>query len=257
MSEETQKPPPQTLWHVPRQYSDPKFWVRGDKAKDGAQSEKLIYLGVGHALSNWEHVESSIAMLFSTFIESRTIAGSRAYGTINGSRAREAALRQAADTFFSLRKSACRKDQTAYGEVNKFGKATNSLIHNYGLASARRNDIAHGVAQKIVTKNGDEGSWFLVVPNYQSAKTTNWINDDIKLAENKGIRLADRETYFDYNKIYYKNSQYVYGVNELKVFSGKFIYLYADILCLLHMFDQNKFKFTPKQLYSVAKRMSE
>lgn len=257
MSEETQQPPPQTLWDVPTQYSDPKFWVRGDKAKDGAQSEKLVYLGVGHALSNWEHVESSMAVLFSTFVESRTIAGIRAYGTINGSRAREAALRQAADAFFSIRKATHRKDRAAYEEINKFEKITNSLIHNYGLASARRADIAHGVAWRIVTNNDDQCSWFLVVPNYQSAKTTNWINEDIKLAENKGIRLADREAYFDYNKIYYKNSQYIYGVKELKTFAGKFIYFHADVLCLLHMFDPNKFEFTPEQLYGVAKKMSE
>jgi hypothetical protein len=32
----------------------------------------VVYLGVGHALSNWEHVEAATAMFFSAFVESHT-----------------------------------------------------------------------------------------------------------------------------------------------------------------------------------------
>ena len=257
MNKEPSMSLPEVSWKLPDRYDDPKFWVRGDKAKNGAQSDKLIHLGVGHALSNWEHVESSIAMLFSFLVESHSIAGIRAYGTINGSRGREAALRQASDAFFSLRKTGHRQERIVYEEINKFEKTTNSLIHNYGLASARRADIAHGISYNIITKKDDKDAWFLVVPNYQSVKTKNWIDDDIKLMENKGMRLSSGDAYFDYNKFYYKNSQYVYSTNELKVFAGKFIYLYADILCLLHMFNHNKFKIAPEQLYALARKMSE
>ncbi len=248
---------PKVAWCLPAQYNDNSFWIRGHKAKIGAPDEKLVYIGVGHALSNWEHVESAGAMFFSTFIESASIAGTRAYGTINGSRAREAALRQAADTFFSLQKSQHRKNRSIYDEIIKSEKIANCLIKNYSQASARRNDIAHGVAQELSAEKTDKYSWFLVAQNYQSTKTVNWIEDDVKLRDNKGFSIHDKNSYFDYKKFYYKNSQYVFGIQELKIFSGKFIYLYADILCFLRMFNPEKFKFTPEEIYVVAKALSQ
>jgi hypothetical protein len=244
-------------YQLPKHYFDPNFWVRGNKANDGAPSSKLVHIGVGHALSNWEHVESAAAMLFSAFVESQSIAAIRAYGTINGSRAREAALRQASETFFSLRKVAHKKDRATYDEIKKFEDVASCLIHNYGQASGRRTDIAHGIAWELSREQKTEQSWFLVAPNYQSPKTANWIEDDLKLREAKGLRLADPAAYFNFNKLYYKNSQYVFGVSNLKVFAGKFAYLYADILCLLHMLDPSIFKLTPKILYGLAKSLSE
>ena len=245
------------IWRLPKQYKNPNHWVRGNKAKDGAPSNKHIHIGVGHALSNWEPVKSAGAMFFSAFVKSPSIAGIRAYGTINGSRAREAALRQAADAFFTLRKHANQKDRATYDEIKKFEDAASSLIINYGQASARRADIAHGMAWELSREERTDFSWFLVAPNYQAPKTANWIADDLRLRDAKGLRLHDPEAYFDYSKFYYKNSQYVFGVSELKVFAGKFAYLYADMLCFLHMLDPNRFKLTPDRLYQLARSLSE
>jgi len=244
-------------YQLPRKYFDPNFWVRGNKANVGATSNKLVHMGVGHALSNWEHVEAAGAMFFSAFVESRSIAGIRAYGTINGSRAREGVMRQAAETFFSLRKNAYRKDRAAYQEIKNFEKAASCLIHNYGRASARRTDIAHGIAWELSREEITELSWFLVAPNYQSPKTANWIEDDARLREAKGLRLSDPAAYFDYNKFYYKNSEYVFGVPELKTFAGKFAYLVADMMCFLHTLDPDTFKLTPDRLYGLAKSLSD
>jgi hypothetical protein len=244
-------------YQLPSGYFDPKFWVRGNKANEGAPSNKIIHLGVGHALSNWEQVEAAGALFFSTLVESDSIAAIRAYGTINGSRAREAALRQASQTFFLLRRDANEADRVVYDEIKKFENTANCLIHNYGQASARRTDIAHGIAWELSREQKAEQSWFLVAPNYQSPKTRNWIEDDLKLRAAKKLTLSDSAARFDYNKFYYKNSEYVFGASELKTFAGKFSYLWADMLCFLHTLDPKKFMLTPDQLYRSAKELSE
>jgi hypothetical protein len=205
-------------------YSDPQHWVRGNKAREGARTDKLIHMGVGHALTNWEHVEAGAMMLFGSFVDSVSIAATRAYGTINGAKAREAALREAADTFFSLRKALNKKDRKIVAEIEGLEQCARTLLHNYGLACSRRNDIAHGVAKELSFKQRSELSWFLVAPNYQSRRTTNWIDDDVKLREAKGLRLSDEKARFDFNKFYYKNADYVFDTNHLKVFAGKFAF---------------------------------
>jgi hypothetical protein len=248
--------PPVPTWHLPKAYNDSKFWIRGNKATKGARNPQVIYLGVGHALSNWERVESAAAMFFSEFVESRSVAGIRAYGTINGSRGREAALRQAAETFFSLRKVGHQKERATHDIIAKTEKVVNRLIHNYGQASARRTDIAHGIAEELSRDKAPEMSWFLVAPNYRSPKTANWIADDVGLRQAKGLRLSDPDAYFDYNKFYYKNSEYVFGPAELKILAGKFAYLYADMLCFLNLVNPCKFELTSDSLYPLAKSLA-
>lgn len=247
---------PPSGWRLPRAYNDPNFWNRGIKAARGAQSPELIYLGVGHVLSNWEYVEAAAAMFFSSFVESPSIAGMRAYGTINGSRAQEAALRQAAETYFSLRKLSQQSDRTAYAAITTIEKIANRFIYNYRQASGPRADIAHGVAQELSREKAPEMAWFLVVPNYQSPKMANWITDDMGLRDAKGLRLSDPGAYYDYNKFYYKNSEYVFGPAELKVFAGKFAYLYADMLCFLNLLDPSRFKLGVDKLYPLAKALA-
>jgi hypothetical protein len=244
------------IYELPRYYLDSKHWIRGPKGKSGVKTDKLIYMAVGHALSNWEHVESAAAVLFSHFVDSNTIAAIRAYGTINGSRARQAAIREAAETFFVLRKAFNKKDRKLHTELATAQKCAEVLIQSYGTASARRTDIAHGIAQELSFKEQKDQSWFLVAPNYQSPKTANWIEDDFKLRAATGLRLSDAKARFAFNKMYYKNSEYVFGMNEIKVFAGKFAYLYAALLSFAHVLDPNKFRLTPAQLSQLAKHLS-
>jgi hypothetical protein len=244
------------IYQLTKRYLDPKHWVRGQKAKSGAVSDKLIHIAVGHALSNWEHVEAAASMLFSHFIDSNSIAAQRAYGTINGARARQAALREASDTFFLLRRNAYKKNRKIYEEVKIAEKCASVLIHNYGLASGRRNDIAHGIAWELSFKEQKEQSWFLVAPNYQSSRNVNWIEDDFRLRSAKGLSLSDAKARFDYNKIYYKNSDYIFGTKEIKVFAGKFAYLYAEMLSFGHVLHPRKFTIIPAQLSDLAKHLS-
>ena len=244
------------IYQLASRYQDPKHWTRGQKSKNPAKYNKLIHVGVGHALSNWEHVEAAAAMLFSHFVNSTSIAALRAYGTINGTRAREAALKQAAETFFALRKHAYKKDRKVYDDLKIAEKCTSILIHNYGAASGRRNDIAHGIAWELSAKEQDEQAWYLVAPNYNSPKTKNWIEDDFGLRSAKGLSLRDPKARFDYNKFYYKNSEYVFGPNELKTFAGKFAYLYAEMLSFAHVMEPNKFRIAPAVLTELAKHLS-
>ena len=99
-------------------------------------------------------------------------------------------------------------------------------------------------------------SWLGTAPNYQSQRTANWIKDDLKLRSKKGLRLHDKEARFDYNRIYYNNSDYVFGVNEIKVFASKFAYLFADLLDFLFVMNPAKRMGTTAELQQMARQMS-
>ena len=242
------------VYKLPERYLDPSFWARGNKSKDAAKFDKLIHIAVGHALSNWEHVENAASILFGHFVDSNSIAAQRAYGAIIGARARQSALRQASETYFLLRRNTF--PTSARGAIDVMKDCSTNFIHNYAQASGRRNDIAHGIAHELSMSEGAEMSWFLVAPNYQSQRTANWIKDDLRLRSKKGLRLHDKEARFDYNKIYYNNSDYVFGVNEIKVFAGKFAYLFADLLDFLFVMNPAKRMGTTAELQQMAKQMS-
>jgi hypothetical protein len=167
------------VYKLPERYLDHNFWARGTKSKNGTKFDKLIHISVGHALSNWEHVEGAAAGLFAHFVDSNSIAAQRAYGAIIGARARESALRQASETYFLLRRNILPK--SAHRAIDAMEDCSTNFIRNYAQASGRRNDIAHGVATELSTSENAEMSWFLAPPNYQSQRTTNWIQDDIRL----------------------------------------------------------------------------
>jgi hypothetical protein len=245
------------VFDLPPHLLGDSHWARSRKGASGAPSNKHIHMGVGHALSNWEHVEAAISVLFSYFVETRTIAAARAFGSINGARARELAIRQASETFFKLRKQEHRKDKARSGVIKEAEKCASHLIRNYGLASARRNDFAHGIAYELSLKKAEQPLWFLVAPNHNSRKTANWIEDDFILRAKTGHRLSDPKAYFDYNKFYRKNAEYVFSVQQIKVFAGKFAYLYADMLVYAHEMSPEQFKLDRDQLYRLAKHLSD
>jgi hypothetical protein len=242
-------------YELPKRYLDPNFWARGPKSKDGAEFDKLIHIAVGHALSNWEHIESATALLFAHFVDSNSIAAQRAYGAIIGARGRQSALRQASETYFLVRRATF--GEKSNDAIDAMEDCSTKLIHNYALTSGRRNDIAHGFARELSATHSEEMSWFLVAPNYQSQRTANWIQDDIKL-RTKGLRLYDKQARLEFNKIYRNNSEYVYGVREIKTFAGKFAYLYADLLDFLCVMNPTKRRWgKTAQLHEMAKRMSD
>jgi hypothetical protein len=175
-TEMSSEPPSSSqTWHLPKSYNDQNFWIRGNKATRGPQNPQVIYLGVGHALSNWEHVEAAAAMFFSAFVESRTIAGIRAYGTINGSRAREAALRQVAETFFSLRKLQHQKDRATHDMIKKAEKIAGRLIHNYGQRRCLRRAHHLGGGYCLTLKDGGLAEPTLRLVGAETSEARSWV----------------------------------------------------------------------------------
>jgi hypothetical protein len=224
------------LYKMPQRYRDQTFWVRPPKSKTGAKAGAFLHIGVGDALSSWEFVETATSMLFEVMIESNTVAAGRAYGSITGARARADVLRQAGDVYFSIRRHLSDKKDRAFAETVKHMEACfNAYVANYASASARRNDIAHGIATELSTVEDGRQSWFLVPPLYQSSRNVNWIEDDIKLRTRTGLTLAQKEARLEFNKLYVSNTQYVYGVSDIKVIAGKFRQLYIDLLRYLSL----------------------
>ena len=258
MSESASDTPPQQEPDLvlTARYKKADYWERGSKSMAGDPFASVIQLGVGHALTNWEHLENSVAVLFSLFTESGSIAAIRAYGTIIGARARHAAVSEAMDVFFDIRKQQHKKDRSIYDTLVSHKNAATILLANYLSASKRRNDIAHGVCWELSVVKSDTRSWFLVPPTYNSAHSSHWIEDDFKWQAATGGQLRDPEQTITYNKMYRKNADYVFSTKEIKTFAGKFAYLYADVMSLLHLINSDTFTLTQTQLYAQAEFLS-
>jgi hypothetical protein len=145
------------VYKMPKEYLDQSFWNRPAKSRTRAASDKLLHIGVGHALSNWEQVELAASILFSHLVDSRSIAAQRAYGSIMGARGKADALRQAAEIYFSLRRNLLdKKDRVHIKAVDQMEHYCSVFIHNYTNASGRRNDIAHGIAWELSQSDNDK-----------------------------------------------------------------------------------------------------
>jgi hypothetical protein len=239
------------------QYKSPKYWERGPKSKSGEPFAAVLHVGVGHALTNWEHVENSASLLFSQFTESPTIAADRAYGAIVGSRARHAAIIQAMNVFFDIRLQQYKKERDIYKHVSMGKEVCEILLTNYILASSRRNDIAHGITFELSVVKSGALSWFLVPATYNAAHSTHWINDDFKWRAATGMRLKDPKATIAFNKMYRKNADYIYSAKSLRILAGKFAYLHADIMAFLHTINPERFTLNQNQLHDMAKSLSE
>ncbi len=127
--------------------------------KLGDQSVNEIWLSVGVSLTNWEQVELYAASLFEYFVECKTKAAARVYGSIMSAAGRSTSIRAAADVFFPR-----------YHVSDADQKSLNLLLQHFGRASRRRDDIAHGMALGI-TVDGTNFGAFLVPPDYNSSLT--------------------------------------------------------------------------------------
>lgn len=135
-----------------------KYWDRPPMKEMGDDNEDTVFLSVGRALSQWESLESILAMMFGLFVESDSSAAVRAYGAIASSTGRKDALAKAAEVFSSKR-------------GDKFPqKDFDLLMNHFGKAQGRRNEIAHGMVMSF--KIGDQARGFFLVPaHYNSRKT--------------------------------------------------------------------------------------
>lgn len=146
----------------PKQHKMPsldKYWDKPPQQDIGSSNPDAIHLSVGRALSCWESLESSLAMLFGVFIESESQAGQSAYGAITSTQPRAEALANAA-AFFADRNA---------GEfpADEFSL----MLKHYRAGAARRNEIAHGMAMTYRMEDVDKGV-FLVPAMYNTRKNT-------------------------------------------------------------------------------------
>jgi hypothetical protein len=104
--------------------------------ENGERSAEPLFRAVGEAISCWEHVEQSIALLF-TFVTTGKyydVSGPalRAYGAIIGTSARIEMVRAAVESYGRL-----------HPECPFIGNCY-ALLSECASWSSRRNDIAHG-----------------------------------------------------------------------------------------------------------------
>ena len=100
----------------------------------------------------------NFANLFATLVESESAAASRAFGSIASHRGRIDALHDAAEVYFSNR-----PDAERFAQYKKLVKLSSK-------ASARRNEIAHGLSEKYADSGHHGGGWYLVPAQYNTKK---------------------------------------------------------------------------------------
>jgi hypothetical protein len=175
-----------SIWDIP---PPPQF---------GDDSEDITFTSVGRALSRWEEFEAVFASLFAALVgtEDNNAAALRAYGSIITFRGRAGMVRAAAEIHFAM-----------FPDLDlekKFRAFVNELTNH---ASARRNEIAHGVVRvsPLVGPDGLKQYFFLYPPRYASNKN-----------ELKRIDSADSQ------QIGWYEPQYIYSSVEIDQFAAAF-----------------------------------
>ncbi len=131
-------------------------WNPKPKLPMGDADERDTYAAVGHALSRWECLETSIALCFSAIVGAlMNQSAMRAYGTVASFSGRRDMVKAAFDVF----------ELRDHPKVAPFAP----LLNRAGNFSARRNEIAHGVVTRVTVDNVPQGS-YLVPPRYNSNK---------------------------------------------------------------------------------------
>lgn len=132
-------------------------WNRPDEKDRGSDYADAIYLSVGKALSEWEKIDNTLAVLFGLLTESKTHAAQRAFGAITGSQVRKQALINAGEIFADNHRVTFKMNELEL------------ICKHYSEASGRRNEIAHAVVTAISVDQESKG-YFLTPPSYLSRK---------------------------------------------------------------------------------------
>lgn len=127
-----------------------KSFERPALSERGGESHDKVYMAVGRALSEWEHVESSLGNIFLQITNLHILVSHEIFGAIVSSSGRADVIKAAGDAYFM------------HFPVRK--KRFKKLIDHVKRHSGMRNDIAHGMAI------GTEQGCFLFPANYASKK---------------------------------------------------------------------------------------
>lgn len=143
---------------TPEDFKIPPIPPVGERRKD------KIHLAAGRAIHQWEVVEFHLGQLFADLLGTTIPVGAlRAYGAMSAFNVRQQMLMHAADAFFHYAPN----DELRA----RFNRIVKSLADN---ASARRNEIAHGL---VIAQNKGHGESYFLVPSYHSAKKRSFAAD--------------------------------------------------------------------------------
>jgi hypothetical protein len=128
------------------------LWDERPWAEIGDKSENEIFVAVGKASSHWEIVEQAIASLFTVVTVGRYYAPTaptiRAYSSVASSHNRIQMVRAAVESWLHE------------WHHFEFGSEVLGILNECSGWAGRRNDIAHGVADRYLDEM--EKGWFLV-----------------------------------------------------------------------------------------------
>ncbi len=125
----------------------------------GEKTHGDLYRSVGAALSEWEHLEGILSLLFGAFLglETTSMPAQRAYGSIAAFNGRRDLLIGSASGYFQMHPD-------AEQEAN-----LKAMLREIKLASGRRNEIAHGTVVVFPRWAGpDEHIGYLLTTNFYS-----------------------------------------------------------------------------------------
>jgi hypothetical protein len=129
----------------PKAAFEPKPWAIRPHAPRGDLEPKELFAAIGQALTEWEHIESSLAEIFAILVSAARkttfwAPAIQAYGTVISVRGRCDMVRVAADACFNTREK----------KRAKFEDRLSGLINEVLEFSNRRNEIAHGHVTAIL-----------------------------------------------------------------------------------------------------------
>jgi hypothetical protein len=182
---------------LPPEFSHQPTWSL-PRLQSGDGDADQVYTAVGRALSQWEELETLLGELFATFVESRSTAAARAYGTMASAQARFDLLDSAAEIYFAERAG-----QDDYRNIIKIIR----------LASPCRNNVAHGVVREYAAYGTDGGGNYLVSPEYNSRR-----NEPFSEFESNSI-----------DPFHFARHKYAYTAAQITMLRDRFIALTREV----------------------------
>jgi hypothetical protein len=138
----------------PQKEPETKPWDRRPWPDQGDNDPRLIFAAIGESLTNWERLESSVALLFAAFVSpnENPVPAKRAYVAVRTFEARAEMLKAASEAFFAAGE---RKSDSALLDDYK------TFLTNIKSFAPRRNEITHGVVDRFYKKEADK---FIPIP---------------------------------------------------------------------------------------------
>jgi hypothetical protein len=169
----------------------PKPWDMPPLPASGDLDDTDTYASVGQSLSQWEHLEAQLGLMFGFLLGTidDTSPALRAYGAIAAFSTRLDMIRAASAAFFFARKEKPLADEL------------DELLDHAKEFATRRNEIAHGIVQPYYSHRLRVG--FALGPSKYATRKN-------KLSSNIHITIR------------YLSDTYAYTANELQAFAVHF-----------------------------------